>query len=751
MNSEGVPPSELFRAPLVEAGAGTGASLTDERSTTPPPKPKPFACMGPRTMTMQDVENLPGYLSSAEVGVIEGLGIEERTIEAEDELPFPLVRRGSSDSVSSSGSSASSSSAISLDSSAGYDTDEDALVSGKRLLRLPERTHFIWPESLTNLLANLIMGRLSEDEKLALPAEVLELFCLQAMGDLQYLMELGIKIQANLDLLNLPESARKAINSKLEQTQEPYRYLKEDIDTCLKQFKQGQYKAVRRYTQALAMDKPRGKSQLVTVTTNYVDQLISAWIYVLRNQEEWRKAMPAPSEILKEAKLPDVSKNDPKKESASALAKKLLEDSEVMGLLWKDLEAKIKIPVKKTSSYRKMGLSAEMQAGSVKRLPQLIPAPYSNATHNATFTIEHYQLPVAFDLSKSVHVDNAEEFSQWILPGKKVYETREEEKFSSMEEAESALKDAEDKGRDKPELYGSKRQQGDVVETNSASVTTHPVNYFEYQPVAVNALEKLVDIGKNNTRKVNGPTMMLVGDDFKNDRFNSRQRGYWQDLRTELDDNSCKLWTLRIPSLQEAVDACCDEKRKEEIKRLRKEKKKQQRSLRGQLQLGVARVRQTIRSPRRTPSTTPWASPVPERKVFMHTQSSPDLPVVEPLPAMRTRSATSLSHSELVFRLQAEQKKQQTQEKPEVSSKTLPAIVIEADVHKTDCQSLEIKFPGLDTSALSPISSEPGSLTPEDLLTPREGSGSSLDASPTGSDEIETPMAEVKPFGQTQP
>ena len=201
---------------------GEAALSSGYRTPTPPPSSKIFAGMRPAAIAMKDVENLPTRMSRTEVEAMQGLEIEERLIQTEDELLHQVTRRDSLDSIASSESSDSHTGSLaSLVSSEGSDFEED-VEPGKRLLRLPEGAHFIWPESLTNLLANLIMDRLSADEKLALPVEVLESFCLQAMGDLQYLMELGKKIQTNIDLLNLPESAVKAITSKLEQTREPY-------------------------------------------------------------------------------------------------------------------------------------------------------------------------------------------------------------------------------------------------------------------------------------------------------------------------------------------------------------------------------------------------------------------------------------------------------------------------------------------------------------------------------------------------
>ena len=759
--------SGLSLSPPPPAEMEAAASSSGSQEPTPPPTPK-FSEVFGRPVSMQDVEDLPVHMSHSEVAAIAGMNIDERAIQIGSEPLYPLSRTSSSSSLASNGSSASSTS--SLASSEDLEAEESEVPAGKQLLGLPERTHYIWPESLTHLLANLIMNRLSEDEKLAIPAKELELFCEQAMGDMNYLIELSEKILTNLKLLNLPETAAKAIRNKLEQAREPYQFLKQDIDSCLEQFKKGQYKEVRRFTQAVSLDKPGGRSHLVTVTTDYVDKLIYAWTYALRYQEEWRKAMPAPSEIIEGATLPDMGAPDPKKESAKMLAAQLVKDTETMISLWNELEARVGPAKKRTLSYKTVETRAT-PSSPVKQLPALVPAPYGDRPHNASFTTEHYQLPVVFDFGKSVDIQNPEIFSRWVMSDKKEYETRKEETFESMEEAEKALEDAENEDRNNPERFGISRQQEGGIETCYAAVTTRPGQYFKYQPVAKHALQELVEVGKTNTRKVNDQATMLARDNFENDRFNKQQRGDWRNLRKELFEKSCGLWSLRIPSLQETVDACCDKQHRREVKKLRKKKGlgKYGKDLMKQFQRGFARVRQSLHSPRITPSTTPdrscTASPVAQRRV-LHTQSDPDFTTAMTMPT-RPKSLTSLSHTDLMARLQAEEQKQIAREQPKKADKPPPpAIVIEPGEPGGELELPAMLYPGLgiNIGALSTISSDRGSSPSEEGLTPRDHSDSSpgstspdelttltlTDVETSITDSVTTPMVEAieDPFSQ---
>ena len=165
---------------------------------------------------------------------------------------------------------------------------------------------------------------------------------MQAMGDLQYMVELSNKVLANKHLLKLPDTALKAICSKLEGIQGPYKFLKEDIDDCLKHFLSGCYVEVKDEVVPVSMDQPESKSRLVTTRLNYLDKLICCWIYLLRNQEEWRKTMPAPKEIMAGVEVPDPMETMSGNKSAIDRVTKLHGDSEKMAVLWRKLEERVK-------------------------------------------------------------------------------------------------------------------------------------------------------------------------------------------------------------------------------------------------------------------------------------------------------------------------------------------------------------------------------------------------------------------------
>ena len=697
-----------------------------------------FSGFRTRALTMQDVRELPLALSRTEVSIIGGLEIEERVICREDDLESGIGRSESSGSLSSSYSSESG---ISMVSSEGSELEE-AVPSGARLLCLPTSRDFIQSDALGNLLANLITGRLSEDEKLAISVTTLEKFCLQAMADLQYMVELSSKMLLNIHLLKVHETALKAIGSKIEDIQGPYRFLKEDIDDCLKHFLRGGYTEDKYTVEPLSMDHPEGKCRLVKTRTNFLDKLVCCWIYLLRNQEEWRKTMPAPEEIMKEAELPDPMEEASDSKSAMDRVTKLYKDSEKMAVLWKKLEEWVK-PVSQQPGRRGAVSGASAPAETTKRLPNLISAPYGSSPHNATFTVECYQLPVAFDFGKSVQTENSEVFSGWVLPRNRSYETRTEEIYETRKGAEKALEALGQERQDNPEaLVVERKGHEKAIVKYFDPVITRPVNYFEYQPVAINALEELVRIGKNNTRKVNTSAFMLQGAKFPKDRFSSRQKGEWRDLRKELTEKSCELWSLRIPSLQEAVDMICEERQIEEISRLKAEKKKRESSLRYQLEVGLTKISRYLRSPRLSPKPSGGASPVfsrgaspvPERRI-LHTQSSPELSVPSPsgLPPMKPRMAATLSYADLSLKLSA------VKQELEVEQKYVPEIVIDKDP-LADAPSM-VQIPGLGPGALSPIVSESDSLTPEDLPTPK-GSGEASPVAP--GDDVETPMIETR-------
>ena len=749
MDTKGLPAQRSDTPPI-----GAEASAPAHSSDLPPSSAEVFSrtC---QKMAMQDVENLPASLARAEASVIEGLEITEREIRAASTLErsdsFSSVSSTESfESDMSDTSSVSSFSSTCSTSSDGSEIEPETVPSGQELLRLPGRPDFIESSQRYNLLANLIMGQISEDEKLAIPAEILNQFCLQAMAELQYLVQLGGKVEENIKLLKLPKIAVDAIKSKFEKTQEPYTALKEDVDNCLKQFKAGQYKTTRRFIEPLSMDDPEGPSRLVTATTHYVDKLICAWIYVLRNQEEWRKAMPAPSEIIR-ATLPDAMAGNPKTDSAAQLTRQLVEHSQQMMKHWEQLGNKVGASSQILSTYQKVKRPAA-SAPPVKKLPELIPTPYGDTPHCATLTIEKFQLPVFFDLGKSVTIKDSEKYSARLLPNKKVYEFSTTENFDSKDQALQALNDAENYARKNPDLYGVNRESSDGVDRFLEPVDARPAIYFNYQPVAIHSLKELVTVGTKNALKVHAPADVLAHDRFKNDRMNKTQREDWRGMRKQLAEDSCKLWSLRIPSLQEAIDVCCQEKHKQEVERLRKQAKRQRKSLKHQLSQGLTLVRKVL-TPRSTPVPTPGVSPVPSptpKRRVMHTQSNPEL-----LSPGRSRPALPLLHSDLVLKLEAAKRRQETKQQDE-SQTALPEIVIDPVLSDSWLSVPGILLSGSGKGTLSPISSDPGSASPEELPTPKAGSGSSPDTSPgelARSDDIETPMVETKadPFSPDFP
>ena len=292
-----------------------------------------------RTCTMGDVVNLQANMARAQNTVLAELNINEQALS--DRLTRVVNPSGgltssdSSDSLSSISSCGDETASVtSTDSDRTQDEDIE-VPPGDHILELPAYKRLL-DAAEPHLLANLLVGNLSEDEMLSIPTETLQNYCLQAVADIQYMRELSEKIQANLHLLELPEIAVKAIRQKLEKIEEPFCFLISDLNSCLKGFRRGDHFETTRDIAPVSPNKPRGKSQLVICETNLVRKLAFCWIYIIRQQEEWRKAMPSPAQLMPGAKLPDVMRlSEDQRQSAEKTMNKLIADIEVMTRLWR--------------------------------------------------------------------------------------------------------------------------------------------------------------------------------------------------------------------------------------------------------------------------------------------------------------------------------------------------------------------------------------------------------------------------------
>lgn len=716
------------------------AWLSPLSSPVSSPEPRKRYIRRSRLRSIEAVVNLQGDLSRIQNKQLDGLNIDEQKLERRLSesvgVKKTLDSRDSIDSLTSN--EGDTTSVTSEDSDISLEAND--VPPGCKILKLPMSEDLLTSDE-ANLLAHLLAGKLSNEEKMAIPAKFLQSYCIQAMGDILHMVELATKIRRNLHLLNLPDSAKKTIQQKLEHVEAPYVFLKGDIDECLKGFLEGSYISTRQTIEPLASDKPDGKCRVSTTQTNLVEKLVYCWTYMIRNQEEWRKAMPSPAQLMPDAKMPDVmALSEEQKHSAQKKVDKLVKDVETMTKLWKGFAGFVKpVPVKKSTSLSTLG-GATAQASTEKpqqpRLPGLFRSASNPALYPVSFTVERFQLPVVHDTSRLEDVDSDIDYSQWVLPdSKQNYETKSKTVYSSRSDAEKAIADSGKEARANPRLFGTDHPLADGVLTAfTVPVTTRPPCYFEYLPIASNALEKLATIGQTNVRKVCGPAMLLAGDKFgknKKDSFSGKQNKDWKILRQKLQEDVCKLWELKIPSLQEVVYSVCKEAEEQKRRELLKAKRKERSTLRYQVIQLKGKV-QSFRSPR----SSPLPSPVLRRRI----KSSPELPVdrgnepltmdLKNLSPMGGRTFAAVTPEEFMSRMQTDKKRK------------VPEIVVETGLLMPPVPDTPIR--GLQAGQLSPIPSEHGSLTSEGSATPK-GGGSSPEMP---GDEVATPMVEtsVDPF-----
>ena len=527
--------------------------------------------------TMTDVENLPKLLSFANIRALEDIKVSVKQRLVRPLTPSSFERAGGVKPHEARQSYGS----FSPDSPVREDSDNllpfiVPVPPGRELLGLPESRDLLKPQDV-HVLSNLLTGKISREDQMSIPSEMLVRMCEQAIAEMHYVITLSQVLYQNLDLLELPSVARAAIAEKLEAIERPYRFLKSDLAECMEALRRGEYTHVERKLVSVSSDHPEGETRLVTNTINMVDRMASCWTSILRDQEEWRKAMPAARELKPDAEIPKIfSLSEDEERSGSLKVAKLISDAKLMKQHWEDLASMVGVDLQATysnSSRKKVSGKKRNETEpddhkKQEKVRDIFPAVYKPKDPNTSLAVERLELPVVMNIGRILGRDDEPSrlLSLWVLPEKPIRFSREEkEVFSTREEAEKKLHQLNSTPQ-KP--FGAQCENSpEVVECYSKPVTTKPEDYFNYQPVAIHGIKKSVGIGYHNCRKIQDPAYFLQRETDRRKAFTRKMEDDWEFYGLQLQEAVIDHWNLRIPSLQEAADVICEQAHRRETER----------------------------------------------------------------------------------------------------------------------------------------------------------------------------------------